>query len=75
MALPAYALAWLRQREAGAVAVAAIEDAELRKLDAAAALVQSEALLAAVPLNAITHERRSSSGLVEQQLIFARARR
>lgn len=71
MALPAHARAWLRQRELGAIAVAAIEDAELRQLDATAALAQSEMLLAATS----STERRSTSGFVEQQRIFARARR
>jgi hypothetical protein len=75
MVLPAHARAWLRQREVGAVALAAIEDAELRQLDAAAALAQSEALLSATPLHSITEERRSTSGFIEQQRIFARARR
>ncbi len=75
MALPAHARAWLRQRELGAIAVAAIEDAELRQLDAAAALAQSEVLLAAVSLNVVTEERRSTSGFVEQQRIFARVLR
>jgi hypothetical protein len=73
MALPAHAHAWLRQREAGAVAVAAIEDAELRRLDDASALAQSEALLAAAPSSNQAPERRSTSGFVEQQRIFARA--
>lgn len=75
MGLPAYARAWLRQREGGALAVVAIEDAELRKLHGDTALAQSEALLAATPLDLVTEERRSTSGFVEQQRIFARARR
>ena len=75
MALPAHAQAWLRQREAGVVAIAAIEDAELRELDAEGALAQSEALLDATPLHAMAAERCGTSGFVEQQRIFARARR
>ena len=75
MALPAHARAWLRQRDLGAVALAAIEADELRQLDVAAALAQSEALLAATPLDAVSEERRSTSGFVEQQRLFARARR
>lgn len=75
MALPAHAQAWLRQREAGAVELAAIEDTELRNLDDASALAQAEALLSATPLSAISSERRSTSGFVEQQRLFARARR
>jgi hypothetical protein len=73
MALPAHARAWLQQREAAAVALTAIEDAELRQLDDATALAQSEILLAATPLDALA-ERRTTSGLVEQQRLFARAR-
>jgi hypothetical protein len=75
MGFPAHARAWLRQRELGAVALAAIEDDELRHLDVAAALAQSEALLAATPLDAVTEERRLRSGFVEQQRLFGRARR
>lgn len=74
-ALPPFARAWLRQRDAGAAAVAAIEAAELRKLDAAEALKQADALLAATPVDAIAPSRRATSGLVEQQRLFARARR
>jgi hypothetical protein len=59
----------------GAVALAAIEDDELRHLDVATTLAQSEALLAATPLDAIAEERRSTSGFVEQQRLFARTRR
>ena len=75
MVLPSYARAWLRQRQAGAIAVTAIEDSELRQLDAAAALEQSESLLAATPLHAMTADRQSTSGFIEQQSIFARVRR
>jgi hypothetical protein len=75
MALPAHAQAWLQQRELGARAVAAIEDDELRNLDAVTALAQSEALLAATPLSSVSEERRATSGFVEQQQLFARARR
>lgn len=66
--------AWLRQRRAGAVAVAEVEMRELRELDAAAALVSSEALLAAAPIATMTEARRETSGFVEQQRLFARAR-
>lgn len=58
-----------------AVAVAAIEDAELRGLGDASALAQSEALLSAMPVTSLIAERRLTSGFVEQQRIFARARR
>jgi hypothetical protein len=73
--LPPFARTWVRQRDAGAAAVAAIEAAELRELDAAEALKQAEALLAAAPIDAVAPSRRTTSGLVEQQRLFARARR
>lgn len=75
MISPADARTWLRQRDAGALAVQAIEDAELRDLDQAVALAQADALLAAVSIEAITDDRRTSSGFVEQQRLFMRARR
>jgi hypothetical protein len=75
MSLPAHARAWLEQRDAGAIAVAAVEEGELRNLGEDEALAQSEALLMATPLEALSEERRSTSGLVEQQRLFARARR
>jgi len=51
------------------------EDAELRRLDPATALAQTEMLLSAVRLDDLSEERRTSSGFVEQQRLFARARR
>ncbi|HWO17778.1 MAG TPA: hypothetical protein VNO30_03345 [Kofleriaceae bacterium] len=72
---PPFALAWLRQREHGAAAVVAIEAEELRQLDADEALCLSDALLEATPLEAVDPRRRTWSGLVEQQRLFARARR
>ncbi len=75
MSQPPHAKAWLRQREAGAVVVAKLEAQALRELSMATALAQSEALLLATPFDAIDPARRSSSGLVEQQRLFARARR
>jgi hypothetical protein len=72
---PSFAVAWLRQRELGAVAVAAIEEDELRKLDDDTALRMADALLAATPREAIEPSRHTSSGLVEQQRLFSRARR
>lgn len=74
-AQPQFARAWLRQREAGASAVAAIEAEELRRLDPAEALRLADALLAATPTDSIAPSRQGSSGLVEQQRLFARARR
>ena len=73
--LPPYARAWMHQRDAGAAAIAAIEVAELRQLDAVRALEQADALLAATPVDAIAPARRATSGLIEQQRLFARARR
>jgi hypothetical protein len=72
---PPFARAWLRQRELGAAAVAAIEAEELRQLDADEALSLSDALLEATPLEAVEATRRTWSGFVEQQRLFARARR
>ncbi len=63
--------AWLRQRSAGALAVAEVEMRELRELGAGAALVNSEALLAAAPIAIMTAGRRETSGFVEQQRLFA----
>jgi hypothetical protein len=69
---PDYALAWLRQREAGWRQIEIIEEDDLRRLDSATALVHADALLAAMPLDALPEERRFSSGLVEQQRLFIR---
>jgi hypothetical protein len=66
---------WLRQRDDGAKAVVAIERRELQALDDAEALRQSEALLAATPIADVADSRRCTSGFVEQQRLFARARR
>jgi hypothetical protein len=73
--LPPYARAWLRQRDSGVKAIATIEATELRDLDAARALMLSDALLAATPIDQIAPSRGVTSGLVEQQWFFARARR
>lgn len=73
MDLPPFARSWLQQRELGATALQAIEDAELRRLDPATALAQTEMLLSAVRLDDLSEERRTSSGFVEQQRLFARA--
>jgi hypothetical protein len=75
MALPPYARAWLAQRQSGIAAVAAIEGRELRALDTVRALAQSDALLSAAPIAVMTESRRDSSGFVEQQRLFRRARR
>ena len=72
---PIFAQAWFRQREAGAREVAAVERDELRRLDPAVALRLADALLAATPLDAVAETRRTTSGFVEQQRLFRRARR
>jgi len=75
MELPPFARSWLQQRELGAAALQTIEDAELRELDPATALAQMEMLLSAVRLDDLPEDRRTSSGFVEQQRLFALARR
>jgi hypothetical protein len=71
---PSYAAAWLRQRLAGAAAVAEVERRELRALTDAEALAMSEALLSAAPIESMTKDRQATSGFVEQQRLFAKAR-
>jgi len=73
--LPEFAEAWLRQRERAAVEVAQVEDEELRRLDDPEALRLSDALLAAAPIEQMVADRKTTSGFVEQQRLFARARR
>jgi hypothetical protein len=70
--LPDFAAAWLAQRRTGAREIARMEAVALANLDAAEALRLSDALLGATP---VTKTRGCSSGLVEQQALFARARR
>lgn len=72
---PSFAEAWLRQREAGDRLLVAIERAELRRLDPVEALRLTDALLSATPRDVVTETRRTSSGFVEQQRLFRRARR
>jgi hypothetical protein len=67
--------AWLRQRQLGAAAVAEVEARELHELDAATGLTESEALLSAAPIAVMAAGRRHTSGFIEQQRLFARARR
>lgn len=73
--LPEFAEAWLQQRERAAVEVAQVEDEELRRLDDPEALRLSDALLAAAPIEQMVADRKTTSGFVEQQRLFARARR
>lgn len=72
---PPYARAWLRQRQTAAAAVAVIEDDELRSLGAEEALALADSLLEATPVDEMAAERRTTSGIVEQQRRFALARR
>ena len=71
---PTFAKAWLRQREAGYRQIVEIERAELRRLDPVRALQLSDALLAIAPPCEVTEPRRATSGFVEQQRLFGRAR-
>lgn len=65
----------MRQRATGDAAVAAVEDEELARLDDTTALALTDALLSAIRLEYVEEERRTSSGLVEQQRWFRRYRR
>ena len=73
--MPAFAQAWLEQRRAGAIELAEIERRELAELSDADALRWADILLDAVPAGAFAERRGMASGLVEQQRLFARARR
>lgn len=75
MALPPHARAWLAQRRSGIRALEELEARELRSLDAATALAYSDALLAAAPIAVMNEPRRATSGFIEQQRLFRRARR
>jgi hypothetical protein len=72
---PTFAMQWLEQRRRAAVALQRVEDDELRALTDAEARSQTEALLAAAPIARMVEGRHHRSGLVDQQRIFARARR
>lgn len=76
---PSFAAAWYAQRVAASAAVSDVQDAELRALTDAEALRRTEALLslgASLPgPQKLAECRRTSSGLVEQQALFARLRR
>jgi hypothetical protein len=65
----------MAQRAAAARAVEDVERRELRALTDQEALRLADALLAAVPIEEASRQRREHSGLVEQQRLFARARR
>ena len=67
--------AWMAQWRAASVALADQRTAELRALTAEAALAASEAVLALASPCSLSEERRTSSGLVEQQRLLHRRRR
>lgn len=66
---------WLKQSRAAAVALERQRRDELRALSAEKALAASEALLSLADPSRLSNERRSHSGLVEQQALFHRGRR
>lgn len=72
--LPTCAREWLQQVQRGSVAVVAVQDAELGALDDRRALARSDALLS-MSVPAPLSDRVVSSGFVEQQRLFMRARR
>ncbi len=72
---PDFARAWLQQRRSGEQALEQLAVDDLRSLDAETALARSDALLGATPIPAVSAWRRTTSGFVEQQRRFARARR
>jgi hypothetical protein len=73
---PSFAAAWYAQRRAAAAALATVHDDELRALSDAEATRRADALLSIpIPASALPEQRRTSSGLVEQQRLFARRRR
>ncbi len=73
-ALPPFAAAWAAQRAHAARALTEVATAELAALSDERALELSEALLDATPTDDLPPTRTTSSGFVEQQRLFARAR-
>jgi hypothetical protein len=71
---PSFAAAWYAQWSAAAVALAAVHDDELRAMSDVEATRRADALLS-MPASTLPEHRRTSSGLVEQQKLFARRRR
>ena len=69
------AVQWMRQWRAAGPALAEIRKQELRELTFAEALSISDALLSMPASGPLPPGRRESSGLVEQQALFQRARR
>jgi hypothetical protein len=72
---PDFARAWLQQRRSGEQALEQLAIDDLRLLDDQTALRHSEALLAATPIAEASASRQATSGFVEQQRLFLRARR
>lgn len=73
--LPEFAAAWFLQRTAGSAALDAVNADELRGLTEVEALQRTDALLAIGAAAPRSPDRERYSGFVEQQRIFARARR
>jgi hypothetical protein len=67
------ALQWLRQWESAGPALAEVRNRELRELTDAEALRASEVVLS-IPVSPVSPARWSSSGFVEQQVLFHRLR-
>jgi hypothetical protein len=72
---PDFAAAWLAQKRAGALKLAAVSQAELAAMSDEEALARTEALLDMVDGAQLPERRLRYSGLVEQQRRFHRARR
>jgi hypothetical protein len=70
---PPFAHQWLEQWKSAATELAIVHQKELRSLSDADALLASDALLS-LP-GTVSAERWASSGLTEQQRLFARLRR
>ncbi len=66
--------AWARTWQATGEALEAIRRAELRALTSEKALRATDNLLSLAPGMPLSAERRRTSGLVEQQRLFARLR-
>ena len=72
---PEEQVAWLAQWRRAAVELDLVRTRELAALTPAQAFAASDALLALVEPGVVAEHRRTTSGLVEQQRIFGRARR
>jgi hypothetical protein len=74
MRQPPFAKAWAAQWKAADTALERVHAQALATLTEADALSASETLLQLVSLVTLPKSRRESSGFVEQQRLFARAR-